>query len=415
LERERKTPIVFRADVVVAGGGPAGLGAALAAARNGVKTVLVERYGCLGGLATAGLVITLPLPPGGCSGFLKEMVEGLIEQGAARQIVGDKESAGIVLFNPEALKLITIRMIEKAGIKLLLNSLVVGAVVDDAVITGIIVEGKSGRQALAGKIVVDATGDGDVATAAGAPCEIDEREALPVTLMYVVGGVNNERVREYQREDPGLRKAAKKANFTYYSLKMAREEHRGPSFVHMDPITKGQVVVWSRSMKADGTSTEDLTRAEVELRKRVFSEVEFLREYVPGFENACLINTAAYIGVRETRRIVGEYILKENDFCRTFPDVVCYQTFSAEPDRVYGIPYRCLLPKRIDNLLVAGRCFSATHEAQNKLREIPACMAMGQVAGVAAALSVKSGVKPKELDVKLLQKTLIEQGLLREA
>jgi hypothetical protein len=377
-----------------------------------VKTVLVERYGCLGGLATAGLVITLPLPPKGYRGILKEIVDDLTEQGAAHQIQKDKKSEGILLFNPEVLKLIAIRMVEKAGIKLLLNSLVVGAVVDEAVIKGIIIEGKSGRQVLAGKIVVDATGDGDVATAAGAPYEIDEREALPMTLMYVVGGVNNERVREYQRQDPVLRKAAIKANFTYYSYGMVREEHRGPRFVHMDPIAKGQVLIWSRSMKADGTSAEDLTRAEVELRERVFSEVEFLRKYVPGFENAFLTNTAAYIGVRETRRIMGEYTLKGNDFCRPFPDAVCYQTFSAEPDRVYGIPYRCLLPKRIDNLLVAGRCFSATHEAQNKLREIPACMAMGQVAGTAAALSVKFSVKPKELDVKLLQKTLIGQGLL---
>lgn len=414
LEEKRKTPVRFKADVIVAGGGPAGLATALAAARNGAKTILVERYNCLGGLATAGLVITLPPPPAaGYRGILKEILEKLSRASAAHQFEKCDESAGIVLFNPEMLKLVADQMIEQAGVKLLLNSLVAGAVVEDNTVTGVIVENKSGRQAISGKVVVDATGDGDVAVAAGAPYKT-EKKPLPMTLMYIIGGVDNDRVREYQRKDPKLCRVAKKAGFTHRTFGAEREEYRGPSFRHMDNIAKGQVVVWSGCIRADGTDVEDLTRAEVELRKRVLSEVEFLRKHVPGFENAHLAMTAPYIGVRETRRIVGEYILKEDGFRKVFRDAVAYQAYSAEPNRTYGIPYRCLLPKRVDNLLVAGRCFSATHVVQNKLREIPACMAMGQAAGTAAALSVRLGVKPKRLDVELLQETLMEQGGLEK-
>ena len=175
----------------------------------------------------------------------------------------------------------------------------------------------------------------------------------------------------------------------------------------MDSIAKGQVLVWSGGIRADGTDAEDLTRAELELRKLAWSEIDFLRKHVPGFENSYLVMTAPYIGVRETKRIVGEYVLKENDFGKVFPDAVGWHSYSAEPRRIYGIPYRCLLPKRIDNLLVAGRCFSATHGVQNRLREIPARVVMGQAAGTAAALSVRLDTRPRELDVGLLRKTLV--------
>ena len=417
VEREKKTPIKFRADVVVAGGGPAGLGAALAAARNGAKTILVERYGFLGGLATAGLVIILPPPPhGGTEGYggiLQEIVGQLFELGAAHQLKEQENSAGEVIFDPEAFKLIVNQMVEKAGIKLLLNSIVVDAVVEGTTVTGIIVENKSGRQVIMGKVVVDATGDGDVSAAAGASYEKSEkRRVLPTTLIYIIGGVDNDRVRKYQTKDPDLRKAAKKAGFTCYVWGLAREEQRGPTFLHMDRIAKGQVVVWGGCVQADGTDAEDLTKAEVELRKRARVELDFLKRYVPGFENSYIAATAPYVGVRETRRVVGRYVLNEKDLekKRVFPDAIEWYTAPTKPHDMHNIPYRCIVPKRIDGLFVAGRCFSATHGAQNKVRDIPACMAMGQAAGTAAALSVKRGVKPRQLDVGLLRETLVKQG-----
>lgn len=413
LERERKTPIAFEADVVVAGGGPAGIGAAVAAARNGTKTILVERYGYLGGLATAGLVIVLPPPPlGGTKGYggiLQEIVDRLFKLGA----VQPKESnTGEVIFDPEAFKLVAGQMIEEEGVKLLLDSLVVGAIIEDNTIQGIIVENKSGRQAVTGKVIVDATGDGDIATIAGAPYEKSERgQALPMTLIYIIGGVDNDGVREYQKKDPELRKAARKGGFKCHVWGLKREELRGPSFLHMDQIAKGQVVVWGGSIHADATDAEDLTDAEMRLRERAREELNFLRRHVPGFENSYIAATAPYIGVRETRRIVGKYVLSEKDLKskKKFPDAIEWYALPFPP-HVHNIPYRCLVPKRIDNLLVAGRCYSATHTAQNKVRDIPTCMAMGQAAGTAAALSVKLGVRPRQIDVGHLREILVEQG-----
>jgi hypothetical protein len=319
-----------------------------------------------------------------------------------------------VIFDPEASKLVADRMIREAGVKLLLNSLVVDVVKKGNTITEIVVENKSGRQAIRGKVFVDATGDGDVAVAAGAPHEKTERsESLPMTLIYTIGGVNNTKVREYQKKDPELRKVAKKVGFKCHVWGLKREEVQGPTFLHMDQIAKGQLVVWGGSVHADGTDAEDLTRAEMELRERARAELEFLKKHVPGFENSYIAASAHYIGVRETRRIIGEYILTEKDLDekRTFPDAIEWYEFPMEPREMHNIPYRCLVPKLIDNLLVAGRCYSATHGAQNKVRDIPACMAMGQAAGTAAALSVKLGVEPRELDVGLLRETLMKQGI----
>jgi len=218
-----------------------------------------------------------------------------------------------VIFDPETFKLVVDQMIEEAGIKLLLDSIVVDAVVKSNVITGVIVENKSGRQAIMGKVVVDATGDGDVA-AAGVPYEKGEKHrVLPMSLVYVISGVDNDRVREYQRKDPDLRKAAKKVGFKCHVWELKRIEQRGPTFLHMDSIANGQVVVWGGSLHADGTDTEDLTKAEVELRKRARTELGFLKKYIPSFENSYIAMTAPYMGVRETRRIIGEYILNEKD------------------------------------------------------------------------------------------------------
>lgn len=400
-EPERKIPVSGRYDVLVGGGGVAGIGAAVAAARNQAKILLIERYGYLGGLATGGLVLPLPVPPKGSprghGGIMQEVIDRL--EGAGELC---RTQSGDCFSNPEAIKLVCQEILEESDVELLLDTLVVGAIKDGYTVRGVIAENKSGRQAILAKVTVDATGDADIAALAGAPfMKRSREEMLPITMMYVVGNVDEEKFREYETKDPGLRKASEKAGFIYSSW-LGGKVQRGPSMRHMSGLMKGMMLVWGGAVKYDGSNAKELTSAWLELRKQVAAEVAFLRRYVPGFESCHIIQTSPYVGVRETRRIVGEYVLTEDELKgKRFEDTVFYNgTYDL------CIPYRSLVPKKIDNLLAAGRCVYAGETG----RGIISCMAMGQAAGTAAALSAKTGVKPRDLDVKALKKTLCEQS-----
>ena len=426
-------------DVVVAGGGVSGIVAAIASARNGADTILIERYGYLGGMFTGGNMAVLNAPPIG--GIGKEIFDKLIDLGHARMCPVDppnypifhyasEYSANTLAFDPEMAKIVLFDIAEEAGVKLILHSLVTGAVVKGDAVGGVVVVNKSGREVVAGKIVVDATADGDVAFSAGAPFlkghpKDEEKKLFAMTMLVRLSHVDWAKVSEYSRRDSGLRNAIKKAvgkgDLPYYKPREVSMTnywgHDHPELSHL--WYEDGALLWGGTVEGvDGTNIEDLTRAEVEVRKHWVSELNFLREYVPGFEHARVESSGVSIGVRDTRHIIGEYTLTGKDLLerRRFPDVVAY---NLPP--VIGIPYRCLVPKNIEDLLICGNCISTIPGSTqmgtrlgsyNDLKDIPTMMTTGEAAGVAAALCANTGVTPRKLDVKMLQKRLTEQGAL---
>jgi hypothetical protein len=405
VEKERRTPITDETEVVVAGGGPAGVAAAIASSRLGVKTMLIERYGCLGGLATGGLVITLVETERYGVGVVKEAIERLDELGgaklrkAARKPNVWTEGASFsgeecVNVDPELLKHVLNEMVLEEGVDLLMHSLVVGVDAEGGVIKHVILEDKSGRHAVAGKMFVDATGDADLAASAGAPCNHD-KHPWGVNIDFRFGGVDIGKENRFREKRPEEHKDVLEG----LSRLVGGRMYWSPS------VRSG--VVWGgapHKRDADGLDPRDLTMVEVEGRRAVVEGLEYVKTRMPGMEEAFLMDTSSQVGVRETRRIVGEYTLTRDDEVggRRFVDAVASSLFD--------IPYRCLIPKGVDNLLVGGRCISTTHEAQGPIRNIPPCMVTGQAAGAAAALAAKRGIQPRKLDPELVIGALIEQG-----
>ena len=442
-----EVPVEDEVDVQVVGGGPAGLAAAIAAARNGARTRLVERYGFLGGNLTAGLVgpcmtsYSLDGTQQLIRGVFDEFVRRMERVGGAlhpsRTSAGDEYSGFIVYghdkvtpFEPEAAKAVAFEMCEEAGVSLRLHSFVADAVVHSGRVSGVVAAGKGGLAMLPARLTVDCSADGDVAAAAGVPVEYGrESDGLvqPMTVFFRVGGVDDERVVEYVRSHPDDRRP-------YESIVTAGREagtfpapRRGVGMYKT--LRPG---VWrintTRVLHRNGTDVADLTAAEIAGRDQVHRLVAFFRENLPGFERCDLLDTATTVGVRESRRIVGEYRLTLADLQsgRHFDDVIALCAYpvdihdptgsgggvdeSAGTANVYEIPYRSLVPRDVDGLLVAGRCVSASHEALAAIRVMPPAFAMGEAAGTAAALAVRDGVAPRALDVPTLQQALLGQG-----
>ena len=441
-------------DVVVAGGGVAGVAAAVSAARLGVNTLLVERYGFLGGLSTAGLVNPFmssstskgePL----VAGFYRDICDRMTSLGGMRGRA----------FDPETMKYVAQEMVLEAGAHLLLHTWVTGARVVGNTLAGIEVLTKSGTVDIDARIIIDATGDGDIAAMAGAPFEMGDPEnglTQAMTLMFTVGGVDIRKALVYAMNNPEemrfpkprseaeiehlLEQAVGIAGF-YNQVEEARKKGEFPLpqdlvfFIAM-PTPNAVVVNTTHIGGLDGTKSEDLTLGEIEGRRQAMALMRFFRKYVPGFESAYIIQTAAQIGVRETRRIMGEYVFCAEDVVsgRKFPDPVLRSAYPVDihcskgkgyaraddgkqplappSGDWYEVPYRSLVPLKIDNLLIAGRCLSSTHEGQAAVRIMPNCMALGQAAGVAAALCVNEGVVPRHLEYSHLREYLLEQGAL---
>ncbi|HIC88084.1 MAG TPA: FAD-dependent oxidoreductase [Anaerolineae bacterium] len=428
-EPARETPILRQVEIAVIGGGPAGLGAAIAAARMGREVVLVERYGHLGGLATGGLVLLWDDMDDGhgptVGGIAAEMLARLeAEGGAVLPPAADLHRADEAAWwawapwgfgdwhvggpppwpimhaasvDAEALKRLAARMVQEAGAELWLHRWAVGTLTDGGCVTGVLLESKGGRGALCAQVTVDTTGDGDVFAAAGAEYTTGQ---MPLTLAHRLGGVDVERALALEREDPEH----------YRALNRRAMDLLGATYERWWLRTPQPGVVWCNCPTfppADGLDPAVLTQVEVEGRERIARALEFLRAEMSGFEAAYLLETAPQVGVRQTRLLRGEAVVTREDLDagRHFAD-------SIGRSRTLHIPYRALVPRAVDGLLVAGRCYSATPQAQALTREIAPCLVMGQAAGVAAALAVETRVAPRAVDVARLQDTLRSQGAI---
>ena len=408
-EASRTIPVYDEADVVVCGGGVAGVAAAVCAARMGARVILLERYGYLGGLATGGLVITVPPLDNGINSEVRRRLEEARTYQECANLGDDPAVDGLIAVDPEILKFELLSLLLDSGARLLLHTVVVGSLADHGRVSGVIIETKAGRAAIRARLVIDTTGDGDLAAAAGAAFELDSRP-LPVTLMSTVVGVDAERALAQLGSWGSLRRLVEQA-VSSGELEFDLEVHSrefAPGVFAAELCYPGQINLWSGSLfGVNGIDPDDLTRAEIVTRQHTMKLLQFLREHLDGFERARLECTATQVGVRGTRRITGlaAPTLKQV-FATPFPDTV------AKPyaGRSMRIPYRSLVPETVDGLLFAGRCMSAAPDAMVQLRLIPVCFATGQAAGTAAALALSQGRTPRELDVALVQEALAAQG-----
>lgn len=419
-------PLADEAEVVVAGGGPAGLCAAVSAAQEGAEVLLLERFGCLGGLATMGLINPwMPFFTRGKTinaGLFAEINARLhAETGEAR--VGEGADYA---FDEEMLKQVAQEMALEAGVRLRLNSLLTGVATQGGQVTRLGVASKSGLQVIGGQVFVDATGDGDLCAWAGAEFEQGRPEdglCQPMTLCFRMAGVDEERMPTRPEINALYDQARERGEIENPRENVLWFRTVHPGVVHFNT---------TRIVGKQGTSAEDLTAAEVQARQQVKETVAFLREYVAGFDQSFVIQTATMLGVRESRRVLGDYLLTVEDVleARDFEDGIARGCYTVDihsptgagtdirhlrPGESYALPYRCLTPRGFENLLVTGRPISADHGAHSSLRIMPIAMNLGEAAGVAAARALKHSGRTRAVDVEQLRETLRGRGAVIEA
>ncbi|WP_025763601.1 FAD-dependent oxidoreductase [Dyadobacter tibetensis] len=446
LEPARELPVRKEVDVLVVGGGPSGIIAAQAAAEDGLSVTLIDSRSFVGGNMTIGLPILGFLGQKGnqiIKGLPQKFIDRLKEQDAASEHRPCPLHMSLTLVEPEAVKNVGLKMLHESGVDVLLYAFFAGVIKEDNRVKGVIIESKSGREVILAKTVIDCTGDADVAYKAGVACEQGNEKGgvQPPTLMFCLSGVDTEALRMSIAEEPrtyltdfipseyfgqnnqfivvGLRSLMQKAREDGFDLPVERT-------ILITGLREGEVWVnMTRVNGVDGTNPASLSYGELEGRKQVELIQKYLIAYVPGFENARFTKMAPFLGIRETRRIVGKYVMTAQDVlgCQRFDDAIAVASYPLDlhhPEGggctlewcgdCYDIPYRSLIPERIENLIVAGRCISTTHEAMSAIRVMAPCMAMGEAAGRAAKMAVRQGIKPSEVDVQALRAELLATG-----
>lgn len=460
-------PVLAETDVLVVGGGTAGVAAALAAARAGARTIVAEGGGCLGGTMTAGLIdgalsfTRFSLKAGRpVRGILAEIIERLWSMGGMGRPVhrvqnldfaGGQFPASILeqtrRHDPQLLKIALVQMLDEAGVQVLLRSQVDDVLLEEGRVKGVFLATKAGRRAILAKVTVDATGDADVAAFSGAQFEVghpDDGHTEAISLIFRLAGIDESRyvtggelwfdavqravdAGELRLPDYVVRE---KTPYNLVSLRPGRTNDAGVWLANIDQL-----------VDVDPTDPWQLSRAQNEGMKRVWEYIQFLRKYIPGCEQVYLVDTAELIGVRDSRRIVGDYLLTWHDLGsgRKFPDAIASSAiiidlhdhhigdregepvprhlwtaarkpFGPPPGDWYDVPFRSLLPRGLDNLVVAGRCISTDYQTVGATRLIPICIQTGQAAGAAAALAARNNLTLRELEVSRLQAELLRQG-----
>ena len=427
----------------------------LALSRQYLLPVWERRHFCLsalgisGGLTTGGLMGVMWGTSDGLSGIGREIFQRLLEIDGAQE-------GSVVPFDTEAMKRVLCELVRDANVQLLLYVMVVDVIRESNLIRGVIIEGKAGREALLSKVIIEATGDGDVAAFAGVPFHKGRQDSKmrPVTLIFRVGNIDLEKLIEYAKSHPDQFMADTHVNIIdpanqflrlagFYDLvKQSCERGELPPHIHYLRVEnvwfkkKMALINTTRVYDIDGTDPWELSKAQMDLMSQINKIESFIKKNVPGFSNAFIIDTASLIGVRETRHILGKYLLQEEEILKDkfFEDAIYHNTTYLPlgkemhtPDGIEGseadnanriekwtrhshsVPFGCLVARDLRNFLIAGRCISATHEADRWTRHIPVCYGTGQAVGTAAALSVKSNTPVDELPINKIQESLTKQ------
>jgi hypothetical protein len=429
-EPAREIPVFRRCDVLVVGGGPAGSAAAAAAARMGAETVLVERYGHLGGMSTGGLCLWIDRMSdwngqqviAGFANDLLDLLPGEALLGPPAQLWGSKDPELVAYWqerhaafhgtitwsptiDPERLKIASLDLLVQRGVKLLLHSWAVAPVQEGQAVRGVIFESKAGRRAILARVVIDATGDGDIFALAGASFESDVVEDNihhQMNVAFLWDMVDMQRYLDFRRDHPEA-----------YQAIMARGREVGVhDRPHVMPRNDQALFMGPRLAGYSCLNVEDLTAVEIASRQRMLTMLDFYRRSMPGFEQARIMLTGPQMGVRHSRRLVGVTRMNRDAWMtgRRYDDEIAISPPPHPRHPNVSIPLGCLVPIGLENLLAAGRNLSCDAITHTFMREVPNCWAMGQAAGVAASVAISAGVRVRDVDVRAVQRALRQQG-----